>query len=158
MMLHRIFLILLLSSTNSNCLKLKSGKPNNSKIVNKDIDRNPVVGLETPSGYLCKSYLSKFRLPGFPFEFPPIDLNSDKKYLIFPVDTATNFQKNKKRCKSLGGELLNVDSAFEMQVLSCAIASPSYINSWNNDIVSTDKKCIKLFPKGYIIGKSFYLF
>lgn len=149
-----IVLLLVLPLNFLNCLKTKCKKKEFSRsLIDRNIDENPIIGLEKPSGYLCRSYLSKFRLPGFPFEFPPIESNFDKKYLIFPADTAANFQKSKKRCDFLGGRLLDIDNAFEMQILSCAIASPSYISSWNEEVGPfTDKKCIKLFPKGYMIG------
>lgn len=115
-----------------------------------------VIGVNKPAGPLSNSFQDTHRFPGFPFEFPPIVPGSDKKYLIFPGDSAANFLSSAKRCGAMGGKLVRLETPVEMEILACAITSPVFIASWmGNDFGGPiNGACPVLFPGGVISSKT----
>lgn len=111
-----------------------------------------VIGVNKPAGPLSEAYQSSNRFPGFPFEFPPIVPGSDKKYLIFPEDSAANFLASARRCGALGGRLVRLETAVEMEILACAVTRPVFIASWmGNDFGGPiSGACPVLYPGGVV--------
>ncbi len=111
-----------------------------------------VIGINKPVGPLSESFQNSHRFPGFPFEFPPIIPGSDKKYLIFPADSAANYLASAKRCGAMGGRLVKLETAVEMEILACSITSPVFIASWmGNDFGGPlAGSCPVLYPGGVI--------
>jgi hypothetical protein len=117
-----------------------------------------VLGDATPLGPLGNAYLAKLRLPGFPFEFPPINIDSTDRYLIFPApDTLADYEVSARRCEIFRGSLVQLESSIEMAILACAIGTPSFVGGWNGDghqqqIVAAPprQQCLVLHPGGVL--------
>lgn len=120
--------------------------------VAKPSGPSEIIGVNKPAGPLAQSFQNTHRYPGFPFEFPPIIPGSDKKYLIFPSDSAANFLASAKRCGAMGGRLVRLETPVEMEILACAITSPVFIASWMGDDFGgpLNGACPVLFPGGVI--------
>lgn len=149
--------VLLICGSNANkILKDQSIVEDNSVAVNPSTPQNSVptevIGVNKPAGPLSSAFQDTHRFPGFPFEFPPIVPGSDKKYLIFPGDSASNYLSSAKRCGAMGGKLVQLETPVEMEILACAITSPVFIASWmGNDFGGPiNGACPVLFPGGVI--------
>lgn len=110
----------------------------------------------SPIGPLGNSYLAKLRLPGFPFEFPPIYPETTDRYLIFPEpDTLAEYDASERRCQVYKGTLVRIESPVELEILACAIGAPSFIGGWNGtvndgDAVRGSFECMVLHPGGVL--------
>lgn len=147
--------------TGGNANKILKDQPfvdDNSAAVNPSNIPMPseIIGVNKPAGPLSNSFQDTHRFPGFPFEFPPIVPGSDKKYLIFPGDSAANFLSSAKRCGAMGGKLVRLETPVEMEILACAITSPVFIASWmGNDFGGPiNGACPVLFPGGVISSRA----
>jgi hypothetical protein len=148
---------LIIRDGNANkILKDQSIVEDNSIAVHPSAPQIPVltevIGVNKPAGPLSSAFQDTHRFPGFPFEFPPIVPGSDKKYLIFPGDSAANYLSSAKRCGAMGGKLVRLETPVEMEILACAITSPVFIASWmGNDFGGPiNGACPVLFPGGVI--------
>lgn len=110
----------------------------------------------SPIGPLRNSYLAKLRLPGFPFEFPPIYPETTDRYLIFPEpDTLAEHDASERRCQVYKGTLVRIETPVELEILACAIGTPSFIGGWN-DTINDDEalkgnfQCMVLHPGGVL--------
>lgn len=112
-------------------------------------DSDVVYGECAPIGPLSNSFVAKLRLPGFPFEFPPILPGSRDRYLIFPApDTIADYESSIRRCATYRGKLVDLQSPVEMEILACAIGTPSFIGSWFEG--GNQTHCNVLYPGGVL--------
>lgn len=124
---------------------LAKRKPDASSAPDSDV----VLGECSPIGPLSNTFISKLRLPGFPFEFPPIIPGSREKYLIFPApDTIADYEASIRRCAVYRGKLVDLQSPVEMEILACAIGTPSFIGSWYDG--GNQTQCNVLYPGGVL--------
>lgn len=108
-----------------------------------------VYGQCVPAGPLSKQFYAKMRLPGFPFEFPPIIPGSHDRYLIFPPpDSQADYEASSRRCATYNGKLVDILNPTEMKILACALSGPSFIGGWTEMPVS--EECMVLQPEGLI--------
>lgn len=102
-----------------------------------------------PLGPLSNHYIAKLRLPGFPFEFPPILPDTTDRYLIFPApDSLADYDASQRRCSLYKGKLVEIESPVEMEILACAIGTPSFVGGWMES--AKDGNCIALHPGGIV--------
>lgn len=151
MLLVRLFTVILVLSS-ALAIRKKA-----SHVFNDDGD---VVGETSPLGPLANSFYAKLRLPGFPFEFPPILPGTTDRYLIFPApDALADHEASRRRCQVYKGDLVKLQSVMEMQILACAIGTSSHVGGWLNSLDDNigdaleDKRkngCIILHPEGMI--------
>lgn len=113
-------------------------------------------GAGSPVGPLSNSYLATLRLPGFPFEFPPIHPDTTDRYLVFPgPDALAEYEASERRCQVYRGSLVHVETPVELEILACAIGTPSFIGGWNGTVGGGDDReegtrCMVLHPGGVL--------
>lgn len=140
--LFRIIILVIYSTAPLlvHCIRRKSSHTFQS-------DETEVAGQYSPLGPLANSYYAKLRLPGFPFEFPPIIPGTIDRYLIFPApDTLADHAASQRRCEVYQGSLVQLVSVVEMQILACAIGTPSFVGGWFQTPEMAG--CIVLHPGG----------
>jgi hypothetical protein len=116
--------------------------------INKP-DSDVIYGACAPLGPLSNSFIAKLRLPGFPFEFPPILPGTRDRYLIFPApDTVADYEASVRRCAVYNGKLVDLQTPTEMEILACAIGTPSFIGNWFEGGKHT--QCNVLYPGGVV--------
>lgn len=121
-----------------------------SKDVGHEYSGEVVYGQCAPLGPLSSTFIAKRRLPGFPFEFPNIVPGQRDKYLIFPApDALAGYEASIRRCQAYRGSLVNVTLPVEMEILACAIGTPSFIGSWLHPH-SDPRVCVVLYPGGVV--------
>ena len=123
------------------CIKSKSG--------GHEFTNDLIHGQCAPLGPLSNTFVAKLRLPGFPFEFPPILPGSRDRYLIFPgPDSLADYEASIRRCEMYNGKLVDLETPTEMEILACAIGTPSFIGSWFD--IKEAIGCAVLYPGGVL--------
>lgn len=121
-----------------------------SKIAGHEYTNDVIHGQCAPLGPLSDTFIAKRRLPGFPFEFPNIIPGHHDKYLIFPApDALSGHDASVRRCEAYNGHLVNLRSPVEMEILACAIGTPSFVGAWL-DSSPDPHVCTVLYPGGVV--------